>query len=221
MRAPTALAARMWQDRPQARRRYRCTRGQAAQPEPGPHARQRPVELGKHVGKIFVRQLELALRHVQPERGFAQQPRDIDAIPGPGTGALQCLPVRHETHDLDADSKRARVVSPPTSATSYPRARSNIPAQKPQASSDRPAAGSGSTCTRRCCAHGRKVAQVRCQRLVANGNGVGSFGKVHPGNQHVGGHHQLLAGGHIEDSGIITMRARHPGEQPAGARSSD
>ena len=43
---------------------------------------------------------------------------------------------------------------------------------------------------------------------MADRNGVGVFRKVHPGDQHVGGHHQLLAGRYIEDSGVITDAER-------------
>jgi len=41
---------------------------------------------------------------------------------------------------------------------------------------------------------------------------------VHPGDQHVGGHHQLLARGHIEDSGIITDAERNIGTSDRLAR---
>ena len=168
------------------------------------HARRGAVHPVGNRRQIVFRQTNTAKSMAQRQRGIAQRPGDINAVTCLRARASQRLSRRHKTMRLDGDGQRsARGIAAHELHIVFARQ-----LEHPAAEVLKPA-GIGLRQRQvqhepgRLRAHGREIAEIYRQRLVAEGKRIGIGKEMHAGDQQVGSHRQLLAGGRLQQRGIV------------------
>ncbi|MNZ86955.1 hypothetical protein D3C78_1058010 [compost metagenome] len=158
----------------------------------------------------FRRGLLAAEHQFQRATGLADDAADAEQIAHLRPGAGQRLPGRHPaehgdghaqraTRGIAADQRQTAVVRHPVEAAGETFQPGGIGRRQGQRERE----------CKRGCAHRRQVAGGYRQGALAEQEGIADFGKVHPGDQGVGGNRQLFAGGQCQQGAVVADAQCH------------
>ncbi|MCY1432340.1 hypothetical protein D9M71_483330 [compost metagenome] len=156
------------------------------------------------------RRLALAQHQGQGTGGLAQRTADTQQVTRPCTAAAQGLASRHAAEHGDSDTQGAarRVTTDQAHAATVGHATKAVGiGRQPVRANVREGQCEGKAdCSR---AHGCQVTGRHSQRSLAKQQRIANSRKVHPGDQGVGRHRQLLTGGKVQQGTVVADTQRH------------
>ncbi|MCY1527647.1 hypothetical protein D9M68_627180 [compost metagenome] len=169
----------------------------------------RPVTCQQRLGDRRWR-LALAEHQRQSPRAIAQLPCDAEQIADLRPRTSQRLAPRYTAKHREGQAQRAATgIAADQAHRAVLRHLIEAPGEglQPGRFGARHGQRQGEADRRR--AHGGQVADRHAQGALAEQERIRSFGEMHPGNQGVGGHRQLLASRHLQQGAVVADAKRH------------